>query len=74
MEGAALYPFKRARLTASDTLPDVSNKPSNSSGQPEPSTASHGSARQESGKIKNFISIKDETFFPSNSHYREIRE
>ena len=51
-EGAALYPFERARLTASDVLPDVSNKPGNSTRQPESSTATHGSARQDSGRTK----------------------
>ena len=49
-EGAALFPFKQACLTASDILPDVSNKPS--TGQPESSTATHGSARQDSGRTK----------------------
>ena len=51
-EGAALFPFKQACLTASDILPDVSNKPGNSTRQPESSTATHGSARQDSCRTK----------------------
>ena len=70
-EGAAVYPFKRARLTAADVLPDIPNKSGNSAGQPEATAAPHGSARQDSGKTKIFT-IEDEPLLPSTSHYSKI--